>query len=466
MERIKPRLVTQRQLQNVSRRQNRSNTTGRLPVMSFASHQEEPHLSLSRLLQEFHPHTRRSSVLSMARVNSASAFEALMANPLRSLLTILGIFIGIASVIAALSITQGTGLYIQHRLAVLGDSVIVEAGAAQNSGAYLGTGSLDTLTVADAEAMRQLPHVRAETPFLDIPSQVVYGRQNWNTIIEGVNSQALSIQNWTLAQGNWFSDIDVQQGSSVAVLGDTVYHSLFDASGDSPLNKEIRIGTQIFRVIGVLAPQGGSFSQDNLIFVPLRAVQLRLDNTPYINDVEVQVDNPASVNQVVEEITALLRQRHHILGGQLDDFQVITFTAALQDNGQTNRILTYLLVGLAAISLSVGGIGIMNIMLVSVTQRAWEIGVRMAVGARRADIRNQFLIEALMLCLFGGAIGLILGLGTGWLLTSLANVPFVVTAMFLVVPFVVSVGVALIFGLYPAIYASRLDPATALRAEE
>ncbi len=421
---------------------------------------------LESLLQEMRQHTWQRGPLSMLGANFGSAVEALIANSMRSLLTALGIFIGVAAVIAALTLTQGTSAYVSQQVASLGDSVIVGPGTAQSNGVSQGSGTLSTLTLQDAEAIGQLPHVKAESPFIDTSAQVVYGSQNWNTTIEGVNTQVQSMQNWTVAQGSWFSANDAQFGTPVAVLGATVYHSLFDASGANPIGKQILIGSETFRVVGVLAPQGGGFTQDNVIFVPIRAAQIRLNNTNYVDQIQVQVDDPANVNQVAQEITVLLQQRHHIASGATNDFQVTTFTFILQRIGQTTAILTYLLVGIAAISLTVGGIGIMNIMLVSVTERTWEIGIRMAIGATRGDIRNQFLIEALVLCLVGGVIGLGLGLLVGMIVTHLANLPFVVTATSVALPFVVSASIAVIFGLYPAIRASRLDPIEAIRTEE
>ncbi len=438
----------------------------KVQTSTVSRQQSQQGTALESLLREIRQRSWQRGPLSMLGANFVSAIDALLANSMRSLLTVLGIFIGVAAVIAALTLTQGTSAYVSQQVASLGDSVIVGPGTAQSSGASQGSGSLSTLTLPDANAISQLPHVKAESPFIDTSSQVVYSNQNWSTTIEGVNSQILSIQNWTLAQGSWFSASDAQSGTPVAVLGDTVYHSLFDVSGDNPIGKQILIGTETFRVVGVLAPQGGGFTQDDVIFVPIKAAQIRLDNTNYVGQIQVQVDNPTNVSLVAQEITVLLQQRHHILNGQTNDFQVTTFTSILQRIGQTTQILTYLLVGIAAISLTVGGIGIMNIMLVSVTERTWEIGIRMAIGARRGDIRNQFLIESLVLCLVGGVVGLALGLLVGLLITHVAKLPFVVTPTSIALPFVVSAGIAIVFGLYPAISASRLDPIVAIRSEE
>jgi putative ABC transport system permease protein len=431
-----------------------------------AQKKPEQKAPLESLLHDIHQRRWRRGLLTMVVANFESAVEALRANFMRSLLTVLGIFIGVAAVIGALTLTQGTNAYVNNQVASLGDSILIAPGTAESQGASQGSGTLSTLTFQDAQAVAALPHVLTESPFIDTTAQVVYGNQNWNTTIEGVNIQVQTMQNWKVAQGSWFSSNDDELGNPVAVLGDTVYHSLFDTSGDNPLGKQIRIGAETFRVVGVLAPQGGGFTQDDVIFVPIKAAQVRLNETTTVNQIQVQVDDPANVNRVSQEITTLLRQRHHISAGQTDDFQVTTFTFVLQRIGQTTQILTFLLVGIAAISLTVGGIGIMNIMLVSVTERTWEIGIRMAIGARRGDIRNQFLIESLLLCLIGGIMGLGFGLLIGWMVTYVAKLPFIVTVISLTLPFVVAGSVAVIFGLYPAIRASRLDPIVAIRSEE
>jgi putative ABC transport system permease protein len=418
------------------------------------------------LLRELRVNKYHRGPLSMVGANFTSAADALWANRGRSFLTVLGIFIGVAAVLAALTLTQGTSAYINNEVASLGTSVIVTPGNAQSGGVSQGGSTLSTLTPKDAQALSTLPHVVAESPFIDAPEQVIYKNQNWSTTVEGVNTQVQTIQNWTVAQGAWFSSTDDAQGNAVAVLGDTVMHSLFDTSGDNPIGKQILIGQQPFRVVGVLKPQGGGFSNDDVIFVPLKAAQIRLNNTQYVGQIQVEVDEEKNVNIVAQEITTTLEQTHHILPGQTNDFTVQTFTFVLQRVGQVTQVLTYLLVGIAAISLTVGGIGIMNIMLVSVTERTWEIGIRMSIGAHRGDIRNQFLMEALVLCLVGGILGMGLGLVVGALITHLAGLPFVITVTSIALPVGVSTGIAIVFGLYPAIRASHLDPIEAIRSEE
>ncbi len=421
---------------------------------------------LANLMQEIRGKRYRQSTGGMLGANFTSALEALRANSTRSFLTILGIFIGVAAVIAALTLTQGTSTYVSNQIASLGTSIIISPGVSQTSGASQGIGSSSTLTPQDAEALAGLPHIIAASPIIATSALVVFGNQNWTTQVEGASNSIQTIQNWQLAQGGWYSTNDEALGTPVAVLGDTVYHSLFDASGTNPLGQKIRIASQTFTVIGVLAPQGGGFSNDDVIFVPVKAAQVRLRNTTNVDQIMVAIDDASNVTTVAQAATTLLRQNHRLVNGEANDFTVFTFTQVLQRVGQTTQVLAFLLIGIAAISLTVGGIGIMNIMLVSVTERTWEIGIRMSVGARRRDIRNQFLIEALVLCLIGGVIGLALGLLIGLLVTRLASLPFVVTATTIIVPFAVATAIALVFGLYPAIRAAQLDPIVAIRTDE
>jgi putative ABC transport system permease protein len=421
--------------------------------------------ALESVLQQLRVRGKRRP-LSMAGANFESALEALWANRMRSLLTVLGIFIGVAAVIAALTLTQGANAYIQDKLASLSTMVIVYPGASRSAGASQGIGTSSTLTDQDAASVAHLPHVANSSPFIVTNDQVVYGNQNWTTQIEGVDSDVLTMQNWTLAQGSWFSSADESQGAPVAVLGDTVYHNLFDASGDNPIGKQVRIRNTIFRVIGVLAAQGGGFTQDDVVLVPFKAAQIRLRNTNTIDQIQIAADTKSNVPVVDDEVTKVLQKNHHITNPTNDDFTVFTFTNILQQIQQSDTVLEALMVGIAAISLTVGGIGIMNIMLVSVTERTWEIGIRMSIGARRRDIRNQFLIEALVLCLIGGIIGLFLGLLIGKVVTNLAALPFVITPTTIIVPFAVASGIAMIFGIYPAVRASHLDPIVAIRSEE
>ena len=415
-------------------------------------------------LQDFHGgRTRRGS---MVGSNFVIALESLWSNKLRSLLTGLGIFIGVAAVIAALTLTQGAGQFITSNIASLGLNVItVIPGASTSRGTFAGAGTTQSLTPQDAIAIQKIPHVTAVSPIISLTAQVVFGKQNWNTRIQGVNTAFQDIQGWQMAEGVWFSESDVSGGQPVALLGQTVAHNLFDATGTDPVGQTIRIRDQEYRVIGVLQAKGGGFNEDDIVFVPFNTALTRLKNSTYVDQIVVQADSSQTVNQVQQDIKTILEQRHQIPSGGLDDFTAISSTQLLQTAQQFTQILTFLLVGIAGISLTVGGIGIMNIMIVSVTERTREIGIRMSIGARRSDIRNQFLIEALVLSLFGGVIGMLIGFLLGMLITSATGLPFVITAVSLLLPFIICSIIGVVFGLYPAIRASRLDPIEALRTE-
>lgn len=418
------------------------------------------------MLGEFRQQGPGRSLGSSFVANLETSVEALWANRTRSILTTLGILIGVAAVIAVLTLTQGIGAYITNIIGNGANLIVVFPGPTNTGGASGGVGSASTLTLRDYQDVSKLPHIAAITPVITTSNQVVYQNQNWTTSVEGVNSDEQAIQSWNLQMGTWFSSQDESQGASVAILGDTVYHNLFDASGQAPIGQEIRIRDQLFRVEGVLAPKGGGFSQDDVIYIPFKTAQIRMNNSIYVSQIVCLADSGQNVQPTQQTIEALLRKNHHLAKDVDDDFQTFTAQQILQQVNTTEALITGLLVGIAAISLTVGGVGIMNIMLVSVTERTWEIGIRMAIGARRSDIRNQFLIEALLLCLVGGVLGLGLGLFAGSIVTKRANFPFVVTPLTIIVPFAVSVAIALLFGLYPAIRASRLDPIVAIRSEE
>ena len=406
---------------------------------------------------------------SLIGANFGSALEAIWANRLRSLLTALGIFIGVAAVIAAFTLTQGASAQITGRFSSLGVNTIqVRNGTASTRGAFGAGGTVQSLTLANANAIKQqVVHVSYISPVVSTTEQVVFGSENWNTPVDGVSTDYQTIQDWTMAEGLWFSTNDQTTAKSVAVIGQTVVQNLFTPTGTDPLNKTIRIGNQLFRVIGVLQAKGtgASANVDNIIFTPYTTALDRLKSSPYVDQILVTADDSSTVNQVQQDVTTLLEQRHHIVKGQPDDFNTESSAQLLQQAQQVTQTLTFLLVGIASISLTVGGIGIMNIMLVSVTERTHEIGIRMAVGARRMDIRNQFLIEALTLSLVGGIIGMLLGLVVGYVVTNATGLPFVISPTSLLMPFAISAVIGVAFGLYPAVRASRLDPIDALHSE-
>ncbi len=440
---------------------------GELPTLPV----EQPPLTpgsptpLASLLAELRVSKRRSGAVSLLGANIESALDALWMNRTRSFLTTLGIFIGIASVIAALTLTQGASAEVNSEIGSLGNTITISPGSANSNGVSQGTGSLSTLTLQDAHSLTGLAHVTGVSPLLVTNDQVVYGNQSETTQIEGSDPSLQGIQNWQLAEGTWFSSEDVTSGTPVAVLGNTVWHNLFDASGNNPIGQAIRIRDQTFRVDGVLAAAGGGFSNDDVVMIPMAAAQIRLDNTQDVDQILVQVDSASNVQTTATTIGNVLRKNHHLVAGD-NDFTIVTYQQILQRIGEFSVILTILLVGIAAISLTVGGIGIMNIMLISVTERTWEIGIRMSIGARRRDILNQFLVEALVLCLIGGAIGFALGILIGLILTKASQLPFVITSLTLLLPFAVSASIALIFGIYPAIRAANLDPIVAIRTDE
>ena len=395
----------------------------------------------------------------MLGANFSSALDALWANRLRSLLTTLGVVIGVAAVIAVVTLTQGATTLLNQQLANLGTNTLI---------IFPGVGAgTQSLAPGDAPALAKVPHVTNISPVLYVRGQAVFGNQNWSTSIEGVTPDFQSIQNWQLAEGSWYNADQEASGASVAVIGQTVYDNLFSATGTDPVGQAIHINGQVFRVVGLLQSKGtqGFSNPDDVIFVPFAATLIHLRNSTFLDQIQVQVDDANNVSQVQNTVTAILEKRHHIPAGGTDDFRVRNSNQLVQTAQQQSVILSALLVGIAAISLTVGGIGIMNIMLVSVTERTREIGIRMAIGARQRDIRNQFLIEALTLSALGGVIGILIGLSGGWAIVSRFGLPFVPSIGAILLAFGVSAAVGVVFGLYPAVRASKLDPIVALRTE-
>ena len=400
--------------------------------------------------------------------NFSSALEALWANRLRSLLTALGVIVGVAAVIGAVTLTQGTSALINSRVTGLGTNTLtIIPGATQTAGARAAAGTGSSLTIGDAAAISAVAHVTGVSPVLNVNGQLVYSSSNWSTRVQGVYPAYQAIGNWDLAEGSWFSDADEQSGTAVAVLGQTTVDNLFSTTAADPVGQTVLINGQAFQVIGVLKTKGATFgqNQDDVVYAPYSAVQGRLNNSQYVSQIAAQVDSADAVNGAQTAITSLLEQRHNIPANGTDDFTVRSSNQLVSTAQTFSQTLTVLLVGIAAISLIVGGIGIMNIMLVSVTERTREIGIRMAIGARRSDIRNQFLIEALVLSAAGGVLGILVGLGLGFVLTATYGLPFTVNPWPVLLAFGVSAAIGVGFGLYPAVRASRLDPILALRAE-
>jgi len=410
----------------------------------------------------------RRNTRMMFEANFTSALDALWANRLRSLLTMLGVVIGVAAVIASSVLTQGVSTSINERIAGLGTNVLtVSPGAEVTNGVIRAPGTQQALTQADANALITIPHIVSVGPILNVSSiQVSHDTQNWNTHIEGTSPGLQTIQNWHLTAGSWFTDDDSARGASVVVIGQTIVHRLF-TTGVDPVNKTIQIGSQLFHVVGVLQSKGtlGSTDQDDVIFTPLSTARTRLNNTTYIDTIEIQVDQDTFIDSVQQAITNRLKWRHHIQSDTQLDFQIHSVNQLIQTAQQFSQTLAFLLIGIAAISLTVGGIGIMNIMLVSVTERMQEIGIRLAIGAQLSDIRDQFLIEAITLSAIGGILGIAFGLAIGRLLTNVWQLPFVLSPFAVFLAFSVSTFIGIIFGFYPALRASRLDPIVALRLE-
>ena len=450
-----------------------------------------------------------------------TALHALRRNVMRAILTTLGIVIGIAAVIAMMEIGNGSSKAIQSTIASMGaNTLLVMPGTAASAGVSFGAGTSMTLTPQDCDAiLRECPAIRAAAPVVRARTQVVYGHRNWvPSYIYGTTPQFLEVRDWTtMAEGEPFTERDVRNGSKVCVLGQTLVTQLFQ--GESPIGKEIRVQNVSFRVIGVLSSKGANMmgmDQDDILLAPWTTIKYRVsgnsastanqsakassDTSQSVNSLsdlypttEVSLypaasatqaaDNPLpvrfpNVDQImaaaesseaipvaIQQITSLLHERHRIRSDGVDDFTIRDMTEMTKALTSTTLLMTKLLLCVALISLVVGGVGIMNIMLVSVTERTREIGLRMAVGARSRDILRQFLVEAVILCLAGGAFGILLGRLTSYFVTTLLHWPTAISVGAIVAAVAVSASVGIIFGFYPAWKASRLDPIEALRYE-
>jgi putative ABC transport system permease protein len=396
------------------------------------------------------------------------AGRALRRNKMRTVLTMLGMIIGVGAVIAMVSIGNGAKSQVEAQIASLGQNVIlIFSGSTSRGGVHSGWGGAGTLTVEDAQAIeREVPGVTVVSPELRSGSQVASGNQNWSTSILGEGQDYLEIRQWPLAQGAMFTDVDVRSANKVAVIGKTVATQLYPEG--NVLGQILRIKNVPFIIVGELVPKGLSVmgsDQDDVVIVPYTSSMKRLLGTTMLRGITVQAASADILSQVQQEITNVLRQRHRIQPGRDDDFTVRTQQEIAEAATATSKVMTLLLAAIASVSLLVGGIGIMNIMLVSVTERTREIGIRMAVGAHGRDILLQFLIEAVTLSVIGGVIGIGLGVGASKLLAVKMNWPTLTSSTSIVVAFLFSAAVGIFFGFYPARKASQLDPIDALRYE-
>ena len=397
------------------------------------------------------------------------AFLALRRNKVRSALTTLGVIIGVASVIAMIALSSGARASIDEQIQSTGTNVVyVSAGSwGRPGGVRGGSGSVQTLTLEDAKALQdQIPTVAHLTPVVRGRAQVVAGNINWNTSIEGGNEDYVVVRNWPIVSGVNFTARDVTVADKVCLLGDTVAKTLFP--GEDPVGQIIRVKNLPFRVLGVLAPKGqGQWGddQDDIIIAPYTTVQKKLLGVTYLRQVMISATRADAVEQTAVEATRLMRQRHRIQNPEEDDFSVRTVEEMAQTRIQLAQTMTGLLMSVASVSLLVGGIGIMNIMLVSVTERTREIGLRMAVGARTRDILRQFLLEAVSLSALGGLVGIAFGVGISRALATVMGWPTLITTSSIVLAFAFAAAVGIFFGFYPAQKAATLDPIDALRYE-
>jgi putative ABC transport system permease protein len=396
------------------------------------------------------------------------AFRALGRNKLRSFLTMLGIIIGVGAVITMVSIGEGAKALVRDQIASLGTNVlIVFPGSFTQGGARSGAGGRSTLTEGDARAIvNEAPGVALVSPTLRRNEQIVASNQNWQTVVQGVAPEFQQIRKWELAEGRFISQTDVERVEKVALIGQTVAANLF-GHGER-LDAVIRVRNIPFRVVGVLAGKGQSSQgsdQDDVVMIPYTTMQKRVLSITFVHSIMVSTFRADQNAQVQEAIAALLRERHRLQPDQDDDFSIRNLSDVAEAASATANVMAVLLGSIASVSLLVGGIGIMNIMLVSVTERTREIGIRMAVGARSRDILFQFVVEAVVMAAIGGALGILIGIGSSNLIHWTMKWPILIRPDIAVIALLVSGGVGVFFGLYPAQKAARLDPIEALRYE-
>jgi len=396
------------------------------------------------------------------------AFNALLSNKLRSILTMLGIIIGVGAVIAMISVGMGVQQKVTNSIASLGSNMlIVMPGSANSGGVRSAAGSSQKLKLEDAEAIKEkIKNIDYVAPTVNSSYQVVYGNQNWNTSVYGVTPEYMAIRDLTVSTGSFITQNDLSTRTRTAVIGTTVAANLFGTV--NPVGKTFRIDSSPYKIIGVLESKGQSSmgrDQDDVILIPLTTAQERLLGITYIQSINIQVSQMDKMDQVQNQIETLLRQRHRIIGNKEDDFTVRNLTSLMETMSSTTTMLTLFLGSIAAISLVVGGIGIMNIMMVSVTERTREIGIRKALGATFKNIMMQFLIESIIIGVIGGFLGIVFGISTSLLISKFGGFTTVITAAPIILSFGFSVGIGLFFGIYPARKAAKLDPIEALRYE-
>lgn len=396
------------------------------------------------------------------------AWSAMGANKLRTFLTMLGMVIGVGAVILMSSIGEGTQAKVKESIASMGSNLfIVLAGSSTSGGARMGSGGVQTLTASDATAIGELSSIAGAAPVASGTAQIVYQSANWNVQIIGTTPEYLQVRDWVLESGFGFGDSDVRGSTRVAILGKTVVKNLF--GDENPVGKTIRIKQSPYLVVGVLGSKGQSLDgrdQDDTVLVPVSTAQTKLFGSQFkgtVRFIMVEASSEEVMPKAEKEMVQLLRQRHKLRDSAEDDFSIRNLTALANTAAETTKAMSLMLAAIASISLLVGGIGIMNIMLVSVTERTREIGIRIAIGARQREILVQFLLEALMISIIGCLIGVGLGVGGAMVAEKFLPIKTLVTQNSILISFIVATGVGVFFGFYPAYKASKLEPIEALR---
>ncbi|MBU0744478.1 MAG: ABC transporter permease [Gammaproteobacteria bacterium] len=396
-------------------------------------------------------------------------WQALVVNRLRTFLTMLGMMIGVGAVVMMVAIGEGVQDSINEMISSMGSNllVVLSGSATSSGGMKMGMGATPTLTKADAEAVTELPQVVAVSPLVYGTAQIVYGSNNWSTMVVGVTPSYFDIRDWPVEEGTIFTDADIRSATRVALIGKTVAKSLF--GDEDPVGKIIRIKQNPYFVVGLLSAKGQSLDgrdNDDAIFVPVTTAQLKLFGTKFKGTIRlfiVQANSVEALTELISPITELLRERHHLSINVENDFNVQNLTALANVAVKAAKLLSLMLGAIASISLVVGGIGIMNIMLVSVTERTREIGIRASIGALRRDILLQFLLEAVVISLVGCMIGVVIGIGGAFLVNKISGLNVIISLQSVLLAFLVAGGVGIFFGYYPARKAAYLKPIDALR---